>query len=115
MKILIVDDSAFMRNMIKNVLKDGNFDIKEAGDFDTAVNTFKEFSPDITFLDIVLPGKTGIDVLKEIKAVNNTAKVVMCTSIGGQQEIVDEAIKLGAADVITKPFKQEDIMKIVQG
>lgn len=113
MKILIVDDSVFMRNMIKNALDQTQHEIKEAANFDEAIATFSEFKPDLTFLDIILPGKSGVEILKAIKEIDNAAKVTMCTSIGGQQEIINEAISAGASDVIVKPFKKEDISNIV--
>lgn len=114
MKILIVDDSVFMRNMIKNILKDGNHQFIEAGDGDEAVKAFKELSPNLTFLDIVLPGRNGVEILRDIMSINPNATVVMCTSVGGQQQIIDEAVQAGAADFIVKPFKPEDILNIVQ-
>ena len=67
MKILIVDDSAFMRNMIKNILKD--HEINEAGNAEEAVQKYNEFKPDLVFLDVVLPGKNGVEILKDIKGI----------------------------------------------
>jgi two-component system chemotaxis response regulator CheY len=113
MKILLVDDSAFMRNMIKNILKPGNHEIIEAGNFDEAVNAYKESRPDIVFLDVVMPGKSGVDALREIINMDKSAYVVMCTSIGGQQKIIDDSVAAGATDFIVKPFKPEDILKAV--
>lgn len=113
MKILIVDDSSFMRNMIKNAL-DGEFDISEASNADDAIKLFKENKPDLVFLDIILPGKNGLEALKEIKEIDGNAKVVMCSSVGGQEEIIDNAIKAGANDIIVKPFKKEEIAGIIQ-
>lgn len=113
MKILIVDDSAFMRNMIKNILKDTNHAIIEAANAEEAMKAYEEGKPDLVFMDIVLPGKNGVEILKEIKTINNEANIVMCTSVGGQQKIIDESVEAGAADFITKPFKPEDILKVI--
>jgi len=112
-KILIVDDSAFMRNMIKNVLKDGNHEITEAANAEEAMKAYEEAKPKLVFMDIILPGKNGVEILKEIKAKDSEANVVMCTSVGGQQKIIDESVEAGAADFITKPFKPEDILKVI--
>jgi len=113
LKILTVDDSAFMRNIVKNALTGTSVgEISEAGSADEAVAKFKEKQPDLTFMDIVMPGKTGLDALKEIRAINPNAKVVMCTSVG-QEKIVEEAVNAGAYDFITKPFKPEEIKNVV--
>ena len=114
MKVLLVDDSAFMRNMIKEVIKDKGHEIAEAGDGDQAIEKTKEFSPDIIFLDVVMPNKNGVDALKEIKKTNKDVHVVMCTSVGGQQKIIDEAVSAGASDFIVKPFNQEDILSAIE-
>lgn len=109
MKILIADDSAFMRGIVKKILSEnGIAEVIEAVDGQDAVNKYKEIHPDAVFLDIMMPNKTGIEALKEIIALNNAAKVIMCTSVG-QEKIVQEAVEGGATDFVTKPFKPEDI------
>ncbi|MGM5480834.1 MAG: response regulator [Nanobdellota archaeon] len=113
MKVLLVDDSAFMRNMIKEAIKDNGHEIEEAGNGEDAIKKANEFNPDIIFLDIVMPGMTGVDALKEIKKEHKDVHVVMCTSVGGQQKIIDEAVSAGASDFIVKPFQSEDILKAI--
>jgi two-component system chemotaxis response regulator CheY len=103
-----------MRNMIKNILKDGSHEISEASNYDEAIKAYQEKKPDMVFLDIVMPGKSGVETLKDIKQFDQNAKVVMCTSIGGQQKIIDDAVAAGASDFVIKPFKPEDILKAVQ-
>jgi len=113
MKILIVDDSAFMRSMIMNILKDANHEIIQATNGTEAVQVFSENKPDLIFMDIVMPDKDGVQALKEIKAIDPAAKVIMCTSVGGQEKIVNDAIQAGASDIITKPFRPEEITKVI--
>lgn len=112
MKILVVDDSAFMRKIIMNVLQGGAYEFFEAGNTDEAVAKFKESSPDLIFLDIVMPGRNGVEALKEIKGMNSDANVVMCTSVG-QDQVVKECVDAGAADFITKPFSPDEIKEVV--
>ena len=69
--------------------------------------------PDLVIMDITMPNKTGIEALKEIKAMDAGAKVVMCSAMG-QEAMVVEAIKLGALDFIVKPFKAERILQTVK-
>ena len=103
--MLVVDDSAFMRDMIKNILKDTDVEeVYEAADGEEAVEKYKMTRPDIVFMDIMMPKMNGIDALKKIIADDPSAKVIMCTSIG-QEKIISDAIEAGAKDFITKPFK----------
>lgn len=110
-KILLVDDAAFMRMMIKDVLKKNGFeDIHEAADGAQAVEKYKELKPDLVFMDITMPNVDGLEALKQIKAADAGAVVVMCSAMG-QEAMVIEAIKTGAKDFIVKPFKPERILK----
>ena len=70
-------------------------------------------NPDLVIMDITMPNKNGIEALKEMKAIRPTAKIIMCSAMG-QEPMVVEAIKAGAADFIVKPFKAERIIKTVQ-
>lgn len=113
-KILIVDDAAFMRMMIKdNLKKSGYAEFFEAGDGETAIAIFKENQPDLVLLDITMPVMDGIQALQAIKQVDAHAKVVMCSAMG-QEGMVVEAIKLGALDFIVKPFKPERLIQTVK-
>lgn len=113
-KILLVDDAAFMRMMIKDTLtKNGYTNILEAGDGEIACNTYAAEKPDLVFMDITMPNKTGIEALRDIKSSDPGAKIVMCSAMG-QEAMVVEAIKLGALDFIVKPFKPDRIIQTVQ-
>ncbi|MDD4565415.1 MAG: response regulator [Eubacteriales bacterium] len=112
--ILIVDDAAFMRMMIKdNLKKAGYSDFQEAGDGEEAMAKYMEGKPDLVLLDITMPVKDGIQALQSIKQVNPQAKVIMCSAMG-QEGMVVEAIKLGALDFIVKPFKPERLIQAVR-
>lgn len=114
MKVLIADDSAFMRNIIRNYIKDfPGIELREAGDGEETLRVFQEFSPDLIFLDIIMPKKNGLEALAEIKAKSPGTRVVMVTSVG-QSKVVEEALGLGAECFITKPFKQEDILNVIR-
>lgn len=113
-KIMLVDDAAFMRMMIKDTLtKNGYTNIIEAADGEIACNTYVAEKPDLVIMDITMPNKTGIEALRDIKAADPSAKVVMCSAMG-QESMVVEAIKLGALDFIVKPFKPDRILATVQ-
>ena len=113
-KILLVDDAAFMRMMIKDALtKNGYTNIIEAADGEIACNTYASEKPDLVIMDITMPNKTGIEALRDIKKSGPGAKIVLCSAMG-QEAMVVEAIKLGALDFIVKPFKPDRILATVQ-
>ena len=112
-KILVVDDAAFMRMMVKDALtKNGFTDVIEAADGSIACSLFESEKPDLVIMDITMPNKTGIEALRDIKAADAGAKVIMCSAMG-QEAMVVEAIKLGALDFIVKPFKPDRIIQAV--
>jgi two-component system chemotaxis response regulator CheY len=113
-KILIVDDAAFMRMMVKdNLHKAGYMEFAEAGNGDEAVAAYVKDRPDLVLLDITMPVKDGLTALQEIRERDPDAKVVMCSAMG-QESMVIEAIKLGALDFIVKPFKPERLLQTVR-
>ncbi len=113
-KILIVDDAAFMRMMVKDTLSKGGYtDIYEAEDGAKAVEKFNEVQPDLVIMDITMPNMDGLEALKAIKAADPSSNVVMCSAMG-QETMVIDAIKSGAKDFIVKPFKPDRILKTVE-
>ena len=109
-KIMLVDDAAFMRMMVKNALtKSGYTDIIEAQDGAEAVKKYAEEKPDMVFMDITMPNMDGLQALKKIKEDFPAATIVMCSAMG-QETMVIDAIKSGASDFIVKPFNTERIV-----
>ncbi len=112
-KILIVDDAAFMRMMIKDILTKNGFEVVgEAQDGNQAIEKYKELDPDLVTLDITMPEMDGITALKEIKSTNPEAKVIMCSAMG-QQAMVIDAIQAGAKDFIVKPFQADRVLEAI--
>ena len=108
-RVLIVDDAAFMRMMLKDIITDiGHEVVGNACNGFEAVELYKNLKPDIVTLDITMPEKDGITALSEIMAINPDAKCVMCSAMG-QQSMVIQAIKAGAKDFIIKPFMPERV------
>jgi two-component system, chemotaxis family, chemotaxis protein CheY len=113
-KILIVDDTLFMRTLIKNILFAGGHSIAgEAGDGEEAIAKYKELRPDLVTMDIVMPKMNGIEALKGIKAFDPAAKVIMCTAVG-QEQMVKLAIKSGARGYVVKPFQAPKVLEEVK-
>ncbi|TGB04796.1 response regulator [Halobacillus salinus] len=112
--ILIVDDAAFMRMMVKDILTKNGYEIAgEAEDGKKAVEMYKEHQPDLVTMDITMPEMDGIAALKEIKSENPNAKVIMCSAMGQQAMVVD-AIQAGAKDFIVKPFQADRVIEAIQ-
>jgi two-component system chemotaxis response regulator CheY len=112
-RILIVDDSFYMRTMLKNMLTDGGYEVVgEAPNGQTALELAKETRPDLITLDVILPDNTGLDVLKGIKAEQPDMKVIIVSAVG-QEVIVNEAMEYGALSYIVKPFSEEKVLEVV--
>ncbi|MHA6251285.1 response regulator [Oceanobacillus sp. CAU 1775] len=113
-KVLIVDDAAFMRMMIKDILSKNGYEIVgEAPDGAQAVEKYKELQPDLVTMDITMPEMDGITALKEIKKIDPNATVIMCSAMG-QQAMVIDAIQAGAKDFIVKPFQADRVLEAIQ-
>lgn len=112
--VLIVDDAAFMRMMIKDILSKNGFEIAgEAANGAEAIEKFKEVSPDLVTMDITMPEMDGIQALKEIRQIDSGAKVIMCSAMG-QQSMVIDAIQSGAKDFIVKPFQADRVLEAIK-
>ncbi len=109
-KIMIVDDAAFMRLTIKNMLKKSSHEVvAEAENGRVAVEHYKVYMPDIVTMDITMPEMDGLAALKEIMKINPKANGIMVSAMG-QEAMVREAIMSGAKGFIVKPFKEEGII-----
>lgn len=113
-KVLIVDDAAFMRMMIKDILQKNGFEvIGEASNGIEAINLYKKERPDVVTMDITMPDMDGIEAVKEIRAFDSSAKIIMCSAMG-QQSMVMDAIKSGAKDFIVKPFQADRVLEAIR-
>ncbi|MEW6064159.1 chemotaxis protein CheY [Desulforamulus profundi] len=113
-RVLIVDDSSFMRNVLKNVIsKDSNYVIAgEAKNGLEAIKKYKELNPDIVTMDITMPDMDGLTALKEIRKYDSDARIIICSSMG-QKAFVMEAYEAGAKDFIVKPFRPDIVLKVL--
>jgi len=112
--ILIVDDAAFMRMMIKDILTKNGYQVSgEAENGAVAVQAYNELKPDLVMMDITMPEMDGIEAVKKIKAIDPSAKIIMCSAMG-QQAMVIDAIQAGARDFVVKPFQPERVIEAVK-
>lgn len=109
-RILIVDDAAFMRVSIRNILLKNGFEVAgEAENGAIAVQKYAELQPDVVTMDITMPEMTGLDALKEIRKLDPNAKVIMVSALG-QEAMVRDAVMAGAKGFIVKPYKEDTIV-----
>ena len=112
--ILICDDAAFMRMMIKDILTKNGYTVAgEAENGLRAVEKYAELKPDLVLMDITMPEMDGIQALKKIKSTDPSASVIMCSAMG-QQAMVIESIQSGARDFIVKPFQADRVLEAVK-
>ena len=113
-RVLVVDDAAFMRMMVKDILSKNGYEVVgETENGMKAVEKYQELKPDLTTMDITMPEMDGITAVKEIKKIDANAKIVMCSAMG-QQAMVIEAIQAGARDFIVKPFQADRVLEAVR-
>lgn len=115
MKVLLVDDAAFVRMSLKKILDDMalGFEYIEAGDGEDAIEKYKIYSPDLVIMDITMPKMDGITAVGRIKESDDNAKIIMCSSMGYQEKVLD-AITAGAKDFIIKPYEAAKVAKSVK-
>lgn len=113
-KILVVDDSSFMRRFLRRMLAQGGYtEVEEAKDGEEALYQFKAQRPDLVLLDITMPGKPGMEVLAELLALDASAKVMICSALG-QDALIAQAKRLGACGFLHKPFLQDELLNTVR-
>lgn len=106
-RVLMVDDSSVVRRLGAQMLRSEMFEIcGEAADGYEAFQMYKELKPDVVTMDVNMPVMTGIESLRQILAHDPKARVVMVTS-EGHRDMVIEAMKIGAKGYVVKPFKKD--------
>ncbi|WP_448531671.1 chemotaxis protein CheY [Pseudothermotoga sp.] len=113
-RVLIVDDAAFMRMLLKDIITKAGYEVAgEAANGVEAVEKYKELKPDVVTMDITMPEMDGITAIKKIREIDPNAKIIVCSAMG-QQAMVIEAIQAGAKDFIVKPFQHSRVVEALQ-
>jgi|GEM_PF-259425 len=111
--VLIVDDSAFLRNIVKDIFTQNNYlVIGEARDGQEGVNLYKSHQPDVVIMDIGMPIKDGFEASQEIRAFDPEAKIVICSAKKEAGDII-KGLKAGASHYVAKPFMGDHLFKVV--
>ncbi len=113
-EILVIDDNFDIRNLISGILKDKNYTVREAANYDQAVFEIDKKIPDLAIIDVKLDkgDKDGIELLKKIKKITDLTPIIIISG-HANVEMAVESLKLGAYEFITKPFAMEQLLNIV--
>ena len=114
LKVLVVDDTRLMRNVIKNILVN-NMDctVLEAVNGEEAIRMYKEHAPDVVTMDITMERLNGVDAARAILNHDDKANIVVVSSMG-QERLLEECLKVGVRDFIIKPFTRDRIMNAIE-
>lgn len=114
MKLLITDDAMIIREMIKEIAAEVGLEVVgEAENGQEAIDKFKEFSPDLVTLDLVMPNFDGLHALRGIREISSSAKVIVISALD-QKEVLRNALSAGATDFVVKPFKKDELIKTLR-
>jgi two-component system chemotaxis response regulator CheY len=114
LRILLVDDTTFMRRMLRDILVRAGFEVSaEASNGRQAVEAYRQTRPDLVIMDITMPEMDGVAAVREIAGADPMARIVMCSALG-QQELIVEALEAGARDFVVKPFVPEKVLEAVR-
>ncbi|QEM69123.1 response regulator [Geobacter sp. FeAm09] len=115
-KVLVVDDSLSVARQLEKIISEsGEFTcVGHAKNGAEAIKMNHAEDPDIICMDMNMPGMDGLTALRSLSMLDREVKVVMVTSLGGVGDKFTEALKLGAKNVISKPFEADDVLKILR-
>ena len=112
-KILVVEDDAPIRRGLCDALRYAGYAVEECPTGDAALATACAASPDLLLLDVVLPGKNGFEILRELRGSHPQLQVIMLTARGAEEDRV-RGLKLGADDYVVKPFSATELLARVE-
>ncbi|MBN1888695.1 MAG: response regulator [Thermoflexales bacterium] len=114
MRVLLVDDTVFMRRMLRDILTKEGFEVvAEAGNGRQAIQAYQAARPDLVIMDITMPEMDGIAAVREITGIDRAARIIMCSALG-QQELIIEALEAGGKDFVVKPFLPAKVLEAVR-
>jgi two-component system chemotaxis response regulator CheY len=112
--VLIVDDLAFIKIVLRDIIEKAGFRvIGEASNGEQAITMYQDTRPDVVLMDITMPGMDGLTALKKIREIDQAARVIICSALG-QQQLIVQAIQLGAKDFIVKPFQPQRVISALK-
>ena len=112
-RILVVDDERSMREFLEILFRREGYDVATAGDVDGALVAVSSDDFDVVITDVQMPGRTGLELLREVKACSPETVVIMITAFATTETAI-QAMKQGAYDYINKPFQTDEVLLVVE-
>ena len=110
---MVADDSDAIRLVLSDILSIGEHEVVgEAVDGSDAVEKYAQIKPDIMLLDLAMPKKDGLTVVKEIIANDSSAKIILITA-SDNQKVIHDCLNAGAIAYVSKPFDFDNVLKII--
>ena len=110
---LVLEDEPETNELMCTTLKNFFSEVHSAVDADAAMELFEKHSPDIIFIDIILPGKSGLDVAKEIREIN-PKQIIVIVSASNDMGNISEAVKIGVNNFIRKPIDTDKMIDVLK-
>ena len=111
-KLLVIDDELPVCDILKDFFSKKDYQVFIATTVEEGLSIVRKEKPHIILLDIIMPGRSGIEALKQIKLIDDKAKIIMLTAISNEK-VIKQTMEHGASDYITKPFSLEQLEKDV--
>jgi two-component system response regulator RegA len=112
--LLVVDDDEIFRTRLVRALVDRGFDVRAAGSHEEAMQRAREESPELALVDLRLPGRPGLDLVRDLKALDPATIVIVLTGYGSIATAL-ESVRLGASTYLTKPVDADQIVAAFEG
>ena len=112
--LLVVDDDATLRTRLVRAFRDRGLDVTAAGNYEEAIAAAQAETPELALVDLRLPTRSGLDVVRSLKELDATTTIVVLTGYGSIATAV-ESVKLGAATYLTKPVDADQILAAFNG
>ena len=108
-QLLLVDDSELFRERLARAFRDRDFEVRTAADYDEAMRLARKVSPDLAVVDLRMPGRSGLELVRDLLVVCPSTRVLILSGFGSISTAV-EAVKLGAVNFLPKPADADDIL-----
>jgi len=112
-RLLVVDDERSMREFLEIMLAGEGYEVETAASGEDAYDIYRKDRPDLVLTDVRMPGMSGLDLIREIRAIDPSAPIIAITAYASADDAI-RAVREGAYDYISKPFQIEDLRAVIR-